>query len=290
MTAAAANYRAEACPDLETIAAFLDARLDERERELVAAHLAACDKCYFLLAEASQVQTTGATASAPQKRFWTRRMVIGSAAAGLAAAAALVIAVRVIPSSSQRDPALGRLVAAVGSERLMEPRVTGGFAYGPIRAVRSSNSIVSLSPDVRIEAARIEKDTASQRSADALHTRGVAALVVGEIDQAVTALETALAQRPSDAEVLNDLAAAYLVRATRNNDQSDVSKALALLNRAIEANRVLPEARFNRAYALDRLAMTSEARDGWQDYLTIDNRSAWADEARLRLRALSPER
>ena len=49
----------------------------------------------------------------------------------------------------------------------------------------------------------------------------------------------------------------------------------------------MPEALFNRALALQMSGMTDDARTAWQAYLTIDDRSGWADEARARLRILS---
>ena len=49
------------------------------------------------------------------------------------------------------------------------------------------------------------------------------------------------------------------------------------------------EAWFNRAYALERLGLADEAREAWQAYLTIDDRSGWADEARTHLRALKKQ-
>jgi tetratricopeptide (TPR) repeat protein len=146
---------------------------------------------------------------------------------------------------------------------------------------------MNLSPDVRIAAAEIEKVTTRQQSAEAQQARGIAALIVGDIDRAVKVLEDAAAQSPSNARILNDLAVAYLVRGQRTNQAEDPSKALATVNRALSADRSLQEAWFNRAYALERLSMTNEARDAWQAYLTIDDRSGWADEARVHVRALS---
>ena len=59
------NHRVEPCPDLETIAAFLDARLAEGERERIAAHCAACERCYFLVSEAAHA----GSASAAERSF-----------------------------------------------------------------------------------------------------------------------------------------------------------------------------------------------------------------------------
>lgn len=293
MSATAMNHRADTCPDLETIAAFLDARLDERERETVAGHVAACDKCYFIFTEASEARRVAAAQPSEPVPvvWWKRRQTMWSAAAGLAAAAALVIAVRVGPSLGPSEPSLDALVAAVGTERLVEPRLTGGFAYGPVRGpVRSGQAQARfVSPDVRLAAARIEKDTTSQYSATAFHARGLAALVTGDVDRAVTTLEAAASQQPNDARILSDLGAAYLVRSAHTNTKDDLSKALATLNRATEIDRQLVEAQFNRAFTLERLGLTVEAREAWRSYLAIDDRTPWAVEARDRYQQLSPQ-
>jgi tetratricopeptide (TPR) repeat protein len=282
--------RADTCPDIETIAAFLDGRLDARRREIVAAHIASCERCYFIFSEAAQLHPAAAAQPDPVK-WWQRRDLRWAAAAGLAAAAALVLAVRIVPWGTTETVSIDELVAAVGTERVVEPRLTGGFAYGAVRGVVRSGQPASfqLSPEIRLAAARIEKATTSQYSAPAFHARGVAAVVTGEVDRAVTALEAAAGQQPTDARILSDLAAAYLVRAARTGNKDDDSKALTTVNRALEIDRMLAEAQFNCAYALERLGLTAEARDAWNTYLAIDATSPWADEARERLRRLSAQ-
>ena len=139
---------------------------------------------------------------------------------------------------------------------------------------------------MRIAVSRIEKKTAVEDTSLALHLRGVATLLAGNVDMAIVFLEQAVGRDPSNARIQSDLATAYLVRAKRAGEAGDVSRALATANRAVDADRTLAEARFNRAYALELLGMTDEARDAWQSYLTIDDRSGWADEARARVREL----
>ena len=292
----------DACPDLETLAGYLDGRLTERERANIAAHVAGCETCYFVFTEAAQTRAsdraraeTDASAS-PElmpatAKWWLTPKVMWSSAAGLAAAAALVVAIGTgfLPSARGDSAELRALVAAVGTDRAIEGRLTGGFAYGPLRsATRGADPLTPLpSPDVRIAAAELEKANADGRSAEALRERGIAALVIGEWDRGVAALEEAASGRPTDARVQTDLSAAYLARATRTSRDEDLSRALAAANQAVNANRMLPEALFNRAFALERLSMPIEASDAWRAYLTIDDRSGWADEARSHLRTLN---
>ena len=291
MSAAAMNHRVDTCPDLETIAAFIDGRVDEPTRDAIAAHLTSCDACYFLLAQAADLQPAAAAKPAVVEPLWRRPAARWSAAALATAAAALLAGGGGFWRAAD-DIALDELVAAVGTERLIEPRLTGGFAYGPMRATtRSGHAFILVAPpDVRIAAARIEQATTAQSTPTAFQARGVAALVTGDVDRAITALEAALAaaaESGADARVLNDLAAGYLVEAQRSADTSEISRALATLNRAIAIDPNLPEALFNRAIALERLSLTSQARDAWQTYLASDESSPWAEEARHRLRQLS---
>jgi tetratricopeptide (TPR) repeat protein len=270
------------CPSLETIGAFVDGRFKDREREKIADHLASCETCYFVFAEAARTRVT-AQPRAEVVPFTPRRMT-WQMMAGLAAAAMVVLAINVWRpfGASGDDRALGELVAAVGTARTFEPRLTGGFAYAPVRGpVRGSNDAPNLSPDVRIAIAEIEKQRAAHPIAAA------AAIVAGEPDRAVSILETASEQNPASAQILSDLSAAYLVLAERNNSDTDAGRGLATANRALEIDRLMPEALFNRALALQMLNMTDDARTAWQSYLTIDDRSGWADEARARLRLLS---
>jgi len=44
------------CPSLETIGAFVDGRLMDREREMIADHLASCETCYFVFSEAARTR------------------------------------------------------------------------------------------------------------------------------------------------------------------------------------------------------------------------------------------
>lgn len=290
MAAGLTTWDGAVCPDSETLAAFLDNRLVESEREIMAAHLASCEACYFTFTEVARTQMmTEADDVAPA--WWTRRRVM-TAATALAAAASVALAIGLGVMPWQRSSVqLDGLVAAVGTNRLVEPRFTAGFAYAPLPGATRSGQAMAFTapPDVRIAAAQIEKSTASDSSPAALRARGVAAVMTGDIGAGVAALERATAQDDGDAQIASDLAAVYLVRAGRQGDTADLSRALAAANRAIALNPALAEAHFNRALAMQRLGMSADARAAWQQYLAIDSTSGWADEARAHLNGL-PER
>ena len=89
--------------------------------------------------------TKGPTQTALSARvipFYKRRSVQAGIGALLATAAALLLVVRLQPAWWQQiaggddvDPRFAKLVAAVGEERYIEGRLTGGFKYGPLRSV-----------------------------------------------------------------------------------------------------------------------------------------------------------
>ena len=190
---------------------------------------------------------------------------------------------------AQHPHLLNELVAAVGSDLDLEPRLSGGFRPGREPAQRRGLSAGTrdLSPDVRIALARIEKEFTDHRTARNLHHLGVARLVAGEIDKSVAALEDASRGVATDPSLMSDLAAAYLVRGSTAGRREDIAKAASQAEKATLANPSFAEAFFNRGLAFEALSLQHDARATWERYLQLDSRSAWADEARRHLRALS---
>ncbi|HEX5720084.1 MAG TPA: CHAT domain-containing protein, partial [Thermoanaerobaculia bacterium] len=92
---------------------------------------------------------------------------------------------------------------------------------------------------------------------------------------------------PKDAVVLSQLAAAYVVRAQRQDEPYDLVLALGAADRAVAADPALHEARFNRALTLELLFLHQEAQAAWSEYLVLDPSSPWAAEAEKRKAALS---
>jgi CHAT domain-containing protein len=285
-------------PDAERLAEYADGVLASDLRPDVETHLAECADCRavvvetmaFALAEGhGAAATTTATAAAPGARvvpFRSRRWVAG-VAGGLAAAAALLLAVRVGGILGPRDarPELRELVAAASTEptRPVEGRLTGGFKYAPPPSPTRGPGDREMSPDVRIAAAQIEKLAREKDTPENRAALGIAYLTTGDPDKAVEALEEAVAQRSDNDQYQTDLAAAYLARAGRQNRADDLPKALAAAERAIAINPARLEAWFNRALALERLQVTDGARKAWSDYLERDRDLQWADEARRHL-------
>jgi tetratricopeptide (TPR) repeat protein len=117
---------------------------------------------------------------------------------------------------------------------------------------------------------------------------GIAYLISGDVPRAIATLED-VAHRSNRPRVLSDVAAAYLVRGVREDRPQDISRALALANLAVQGDASMPEALFNRAFALDHLSMFDDARQAWQAYLKVDDSSGWAAEARIHLQRLGSD-
>ncbi len=293
MTAEAMQNRPGECPDLESIAAYLDGRLGERERDRVAAHIAECDDCAFIFSEAAQTRVTAditREALASRVRAWVSRpAVLWPSAAALATAAVLVAGVGLSLRWAAPPTDLQTLVTAVGTDRTVEPRLTGGFAYGRLRGpVRSGTATTNVPPDVRIAAARIEKTANDLRTPQNLAALGLAYLVSDNPADAVAALESATRDAAENAAYWSDLSAAYVERARRERHLEDLAKALNAADRATRLAPALPEAWFNRALAIEGIGgLREEAKKAWDEYLKVDSRSEWSAEARRHLAALS---
>lgn len=192
---------------------------------------------------------------------------------------------------------LDLLVQSARNVRPVEGRLTGGFDYAPIRlpvdgAPRSQSSN-ETDQGMRLfaeAAARITADVAANPSPANLHAQGILRLFWGKPEEAVGSLEQARARDPKNAKKLNDLAVARLALARARDEPYGLLDVLVTADKAVEADNYLPEARFNRALALESLYLDSDAREAWQAYLELDPKSAWADEAREHLANLTPHR
>ena len=298
--------RSAGCPDPALIAAHADRRLSGAEAARMDEHIAGCPDCYEVFAATVQFGLSEPEAETEGVKPAEARL--GAAGArlrsplftrwvGLAAAAALVVALGLwfyrtqLPRPSA--PLVAELAEAMGARRFIEPRLTGGFRHGRLITLRSGEASQGLDAQpgsVLAAVARIRERAEGDTSPEALGALGVTYLVSGDTAAAVKSLESASAQKPDDARLLSDLSAAYLVRAKQADEPADIPKALEVAERAIVLPGAPTEAYFNRALALESLHLVDAARKAWQDYLDRDSSSAWADEARQHLEALSKVR
>lgn len=285
----------ESCPDVETLAALAEGRLSEPIKAELEAHLADCEECLALVAEAklAMVDAPAATAAAPASsppRVATIRSSatwrVAAAVTGLAAA--LLLAVRLMPFEPAEPDPMKELSAAVGSERRTEARLSGDFAYGPLRIPRRGGPPEGNSESFKLLAAASLAQERAQKS-DASADRqalGVAYVLLGRDDEAVRTLEQVAGRGDATAAQLNDLAAAYVTRALHADRPDDWPRALEAAQRALEHAPGLAAALYNKALALERLGLEEAAKDAWRAYLNAEPSTDWQRPAREHLQAL----
>lgn len=262
----------QSCPDPETLSAFLDDRLDPKSRLAVVEHLAECGECRDLV--------VGANECARDEDASDQKIAAGGGGprvlVPLAAAAALVAILFGITPIRERilGTGMSNLVAAANAapKRATAARLSGDFAY-KVHDNPRGDSEASAEYKLFAAASRIEERVEKNRSGANLHAAGVASLLMKKPHDAVPALEAANQANPGSADVLTDLAAAYLARGV----DDDYRRALQTADEALGIERT-PAALWNRAYAL-YLLDDPRAGEAWKDYLAADPGSPWAAEA-----------
>jgi CHAT domain-containing protein len=216
-------------------------------------------------------------------RAWLIRRVCGCATLAVAAAS---LACSPRPPSGEHDDGRAAAIRAVAALRLFEPRLSNGGPHAPIARARGSSwDEFDLPPAARVAVARLELASSGSIDRRSLGDLALARLLVGDLDDAVSLYEHAVAFGPCDGALLNDLSVAYLARARLGGRPSDPSRALDAATRAIRCAPDLPEARFNLALAFDAAGLPSQAAGAWRSYLESGPADGWASEARDRLRA-----
>lgn len=281
-----------ACPSDETMAAYLDDQLSVEERARVEAHMADCDACVELLAaivpdlpDPALVEGRGAplpfpASPAPVEPPPVRPRQLMRWMAPVAASLVVVIGgAAALRQWRDAGPGLEVLRAAHVDVRPVHGRLTS-FGHAPepptTRSGGPASSDASLSlldAAAAVEAARRERTDAASR-----HAYGVALLVAGDVDGAITVLSQAVAAKPDDVAVLNDAAAAWLQKAQTTSDVQARQEARRLAERATAADASRPEGWFNLA----RVAMLDGDDAAVQRALArlraIEGASPWVEE------------
>jgi tetratricopeptide (TPR) repeat protein len=261
------------CPDPVVLGAFLDGTLDAATREEVSAHLADCNHCLYVLREVTAYEREIAPADARRRRYLP--LVAGLVLAMLTAAIVLV---------RHRSDPVRRMAAAIqdAGVRTFEGRIA---RFEHVRYT-STRSLTPANPRIGEVANRVLQEDPGPRSAKEWHRNGLANLLVGRTERAVRELVRAATLAPDSAEYRSDLAAARIALGTAQRDPEELRRGLAEAEQALRLAPGLPEAVFNRALALERLGDASAARSAFEDYLALDPKSSWAEEARWRMNRL----
>jgi hypothetical protein len=281
-------------PSDETLAAFIDRRLDPETRAEVIAHMTTCSECYSVFVSATEM-TAAAVAPESSARS-SRRGWLAVSVAAMAAAIAVVFLVTPIRDLvlPRGDAGLVALAKAAPPERIIAGRISG-FPYQPMAPVARSHGTDPLKNPANAAlltaSAGVERSVKTRRSAANLHASGVAHLLLGDASTAVDLLhESLLAEteqrtvaaaidESDDVPLLNDLSAALSHRAVQQRNVPAAAEAVRCADRALRLGRT-PESAWNRAVAIEAL---NGSKGTWNDYLALDATSPWAAEARKRL-------
>jgi len=193
--------------------------------------------------------------------------------AGFVLVAAVLLALRSIVHTT-RAPSHRNLPRAIAA-RLV------GYDYAPVRilrAGRATSEAVGADPITDLRD-RVLVD----RSARNLHRLAAALLASGEARKADELLLEASRLDPADLSIQSDLAAGELALGKR-------MEAAERTGRLLQRDPASLPAAFNWALALEQLSIRSGAIAAWERYLTLDNESPWATEAREHLSRLRAPR
>jgi tetratricopeptide (TPR) repeat protein len=271
------------CPTDETLALFASGDIDDATRNDVLAHIESCSECMaavlsanaHLEEERSVVRDWSGRRALSQSRWWMG-----------AVAAAVLIAIIAFPLFRRRDDVMSRLVTlAPASARIVEPRLSGGFAWAPYRGPMRAADAAADSGQLKLGGAAGDAIARAQRdrSERAQHAAGIALVLVDQPAEAMDRLRIVAEQSPDDVRAWSDLAAARYAAAVKLQQPSLLPEALAASDRALRIDPKSAEALFNRALILEHMGLTGEAKKAWSRYLEVDSSSSWATEARAHL-------
>jgi CHAT domain-containing protein len=180
---------------------------------------------------------------------------------------------------AHRD-SLAVLADVASTSRLVRARLAPPFGYAPLASPNRG-----MSPDPN--AARLRALAAESVTSPDPHVAGIAALFAGQTTRSVDLLRRAALRGSADA--WTDLSAALMEEGEQHGMMTPLVDALVAAERARRIEPRNAAASFDRALALERLGLLSEARDAWTEYRSIDSSSGWANEAAAAVRRIDAE-
>jgi tetratricopeptide (TPR) repeat protein len=272
------------CPSDETLAVFVERKLDGAERDEVIAHLAECADCRDIVLMATDIATeddsSGVTEDGPSKvvrpKFGNGKVLM------LAAAAAIVV---IFALSSFQKPLSGGDDVRV-SHRMFKERQTAGrlsFYEEHKQFRRTRGGDVAALRSAELAAQKAKQRAATEPTAERLHNLGLAQLLIGRRREAVDAL-TRASRLEDSPEVLNDLSAAYI-------EAGEYDRAAQVADGVLKKRPSDPAAAWNRALALEYLTTRDrEAIAAWSYYIGLESDDKWKGEAQEHLDTLTEQR
>lgn len=209
-------------------------------------------------------------------------------------ATGLGIALWLLLRKSEVERGMLALSQAYRNERIVESRISE-INYSPLRPTRSAEP--PKIDDLARSQAELLLTEAADKSGDATskHALGRVYLAGKQFDQARQQLEQALKLDANNAQLNSDMAAVLLElgKVERTSDEVKAAntfrQSLQHLDRALDLDKSLPEALFNRGLLLEQMNLGSQAEEAWKRYLQNDSTTQWADEARRNLESVQQQ-
>lgn len=284
----------------DLIEEYLDGELDGKSAEAFNRHfLASPERRSQLRLTKNLREISAATESAiaPAKRGyfdWIPDFSIQSLRfAALATVLVLVSGIiiwRFAVYQTDADRSIAQITKAYHGQRPVEPRITIFPDYAKYPENRGPAEAPADPAALRSAELYLAEATQNDNDGRAQYALALIDLASRKYAEAQKRFDRALVLLPRDPKLQTDAGAAYLAMAKAATDDAEKAKllnsSLQHLNSAISLDARLPEPRFNKALCLEALNDPEGAKTVWREYLDIDSKSQWADEARKRLSAL----
>lgn len=182
------------------------------------------------------------------------------------------------------------LARAYSEQRPFELRFRNA-AYAPLRIERGGGRSRFQRPSALLKAEGFiaEKIKESPNDAGWLQARGRSELLEGDYQAAIDSLGQAMDASPAGASLSTDLGSAYYLRAEKEKQPADYGSAIEQFTRALAQVPDDPVSLFNRALAEEHLFLYEQATGDWEQYLRLDPKGGWANEARRHLETIRNE-
>src|SRR4051794_6363378 len=159
-------------PSDETLAAFIDGRLDAETRAKVIAHMTTCGECYSVFLSATEMPPHAVPRDAWRPRRAWMAVATATAAAGIAC---MFLVTPIRDFVLHRENGMEALVKAAPAQRTITGRISG-FPYQSLAPVmRGANVDPLQNPSNALlltAAAGVQRSVAARRTAANLHASG----------------------------------------------------------------------------------------------------------------------
>ena len=291
-----ANPLQSGCAPGEVIAMLAMGReaaglMSESEAEAWMAHVSMCENCASLLREAikntnqdlSTDEQSDAEEIPPPKEAPRSSSTINWRLLASVAAMVTILATSWLFWNFSRLPSVRSTLANYYSKnRQMAMRIEGA-PHGPLIVTRGA-ATTSSNADVLEASAKIERElAANSQQLDWLAMKGRLALLGLESRTAIEVLRRAAdLSKGDDANhkgIAIDLASAYTLRASQNQNSADLTLAVEILSELLAKDGNNLVARFNRAIVEEELSLWIPAIEDFEVVSIRETDAAWKAEA-----------